>query len=73
MTKQQPIDPLNELLTRQQAAAYLGVSPNTLGKWASTGEQQIPYIRLGGEHGRVRYHLKDLIAFVESSPKRSAG
>ena len=68
-TKVTPIA-AGDLLTRKQAAEILGYAENTLAKIASTGEKDIPYIRLGGPSGPVRYRREDLAAFIEASPKR---
>jgi len=46
-----------ELLTREQAAAYLGVRPQTLAVWASTGRYNLPMVRVGRS---VRYRVADL-------------
>lgn len=46
-----------ELLTREQAAAYLGVRPQTLAVWASTGRYSLPMVRVGRS---VRYRVADL-------------
>ncbi|CAK0763384.1 DNA-binding protein [Gammaproteobacteria bacterium] len=35
------------LLTRINAAAYLGVKPSTLDNWACTGRYNLPYIKVG--------------------------
>lgn len=45
------------LLTRQQAAAYLGVRPQTLAVWASTGRYGLPVVKVGR---CVRYRVADL-------------
>ena len=50
------------LLTRKQAAAYLGVTPGTLAVWASTKRQVVPCIRMGKR--LVRYRQEDLDAFL---------
>jgi transcriptional regulator with XRE-family HTH domain len=58
------------LLTRADAAEYLGVSPSTLSRWAAdrTGP---PFIKLNdGEAGAVRYPSDLLDAFVESRIKQ---
>lgn len=49
------------LLTRQQAAAYLGVAPQTLAVWASTGRYALPFIRVGR---LTKYRLSDLDAWI---------
>ena len=48
---------------RREAALYLGVEPITLAIWASRGEPNIPYFRLGK---KVVYSQDDLDAFLES-------
>ncbi|MHC4698246.1 MAG: helix-turn-helix domain-containing protein [Planctomycetota bacterium] len=45
------------LLTRQQAAAYLGVTAGTLAVWACTRRYDIPFIKVGRA---VRYRRADL-------------
>ena len=49
--------------TREEAAAYLGVSPSTLANWACTKKFVIPYYRAGRS---VKYKKSDLDAFIES-------
>ena len=46
-----------QILSRQQAAEYLGVHYGTLTRWASTGMGP-PYIKVGARG--VRYRQKDL-------------
>jgi excisionase family DNA binding protein len=61
-----------ELLTRRQAAAYIGVQPHTLAVWACTHRQPLPYVRIGR---LVKYRKADLDAFIESnicSPSQNA-
>jgi excisionase family DNA binding protein len=55
-TKPQP------LLDREQAAAYLGVAPNTLAVWACTGRYELPFVRVGR---LAKYRLADLDAWLE--------
>lgn len=52
-----------ELLTREQAAEYLGVKPQTLAVWATTHRYDLPMIRVGS---RVRYRRADLDKWLES-------
>ena len=55
---------------REQAAAYLGLSPHTLANWAVAGARKGPkcYRFSGGARGgSVRYRREDLDAFVMSS------
>lgn len=68
-----PIPDTNRrLLTRAQAAEYLGVSCSTLSRWAAerTGP---PFLKLHhGDAGSVRYPSDKLTAFLDSrilSPK----
>jgi len=55
------------LLTREEAADYLGVLPQTLAAWATTGRYELPYIRVGKS---VRYRLADLEAWLVSRTVR---
>jgi excisionase family DNA binding protein len=52
-----------ELLTREQAAEYLGMKPQTLAVWATTHRYDLPMIRVGS---RVRYRRSDLDKWLES-------
>ena len=49
------------LITPEQAAEYLCMSPKTMNKWRSTGENNIPYSKIGRS---VRYRLSDLDAYI---------
>ncbi len=51
----------NTLLTRAEAAAFLGVSKGTLEVWACTKRYPLPYVKVGR---LVKYRLSDLQAFV---------
>jgi len=51
-----------ELLTREQAAALLGVRVQTLACWAVSGKYDLPFVRIGR---CVRYRRADLEAFIE--------
>ena len=53
----------SKLLTREQAAKYLGVAISTLSNWACTKKVNLTYVRLGRS---VRYRLSDLDAFIEN-------
>lgn len=50
-----------ELVTRQDAAAYLGVKPHTLAVWACTRRHPLPFVRVGR---LVKYRKADLEAFI---------
>jgi excisionase family DNA binding protein len=52
-----------ELMTREQAATYLGLSPRTLAVWASTGRCDLPMLKLGA---CVRYRKTDLDEWLNS-------
>ncbi|MGA7181260.1 MAG: helix-turn-helix domain-containing protein [Thiobacillaceae bacterium] len=54
--------PLKPLLTRRQAAEYLGVKEKTLAQWATAGRYGLPYIRVGR---KAMYRQSDLDAFIE--------
>jgi excisionase family DNA binding protein len=45
------------LLTRREAAEFLGLQPQTLAAWAVTGRYNLPMIRVGRS---VRHRLADL-------------
>ncbi|WP_249354852.1 helix-turn-helix domain-containing protein [Ralstonia sp. 3PA37C10] len=50
------------LLDRQEAAAYLGLKPQTLANWAVTKAHNLPYVKVGRN---VRYRKQDLDAFIQ--------
>lgn len=51
-----------ELLNREQAADYLGITPGTLEVWACTKRYNLPYVKIGS---RVMYRESDLVKFIE--------
>lgn len=51
------------MLSRGQAADYLGVKKETLENWACTQRYGLPYIKVGR---CVRYRRADLDKFIES-------
>jgi len=53
----------NPLLTPPEAAAYIGVTENTLSVWRCVGRYAIPFIKVGR---LVRYRVSDLEAWLES-------
>jgi excisionase family DNA binding protein len=55
--------PSSELLTRQQAAAYLGIQSQTLAAWKSSGRYRLPVTLIGR---LCRYRQRDLDAWLES-------
>lgn len=54
-------DSHNELLSRRQAAAYLGVREQTLAIWKCTGRYSLPCIKVGR---LVKYRRSDLDRFI---------
>lgn len=52
-----------DLLTREEAAAYLGILAQTLAVWASAQRYALPYVKVGR---LVRYRRRDLDAFLEA-------
>jgi excisionase family DNA binding protein len=54
---------IRELLTTQEAADFLGISPGSLEVWRSTKRYAIPYIKCGR---LVRYRRSDLEAWLAS-------
>lgn len=53
--------PTSDLLNREEAARYLGVSPRTLAVWKSTGRYNLPCVRIGR---LAKYRQADLDAFI---------
>lgn len=53
----------SDLLSREEAAEYLGVSPKTLATWACTKRYPLPLVKLGRA---VKYRVADLEKFIES-------
>lgn len=49
------------LLTRREAAAYLGVAEQTLAVWKCTCRRSLPFVKIGR---LVRYRKADLDAFI---------
>lgn len=55
------------LLTRREAAEYLGVAPQTLADWASRKGRTprvLPMVRVGKF---ARYRMSDITAFVDAN------
>lgn len=59
---QQALNP-NELLTNDQAAALVGLKPQTLQNWRMTGKYNLPYIRVGR---LIRYRRADVMNWLAS-------
>ncbi len=58
------------LFTSPEAAAYIGVTENTLSVWRCVGRYAIPFIKVGR---LVRYRRSDLEAWLESRTQNSGG
>ena len=54
-------NPSSDLLTREQAADFLGIKPQTLAVWHTTKRYNLPFIKVGS---RVRYRRSDLERFL---------
>ena len=52
-----------KLLSEDDAAALLGVAPNTLSVWRCTKRYALPFVKVGR---LIRYREQDLIAFLDS-------
>jgi excisionase family DNA binding protein len=51
-----------DLLSRKQAAAYLGVTVRTLAVWACVKRYNLPYVKMGR---LVKYRRSALDSFIE--------
>jgi excisionase family DNA binding protein len=58
-----PAPTLSRLLTEDEAAEVLGVTPQTLSVWRCTKRYPLAFIKAGR---LVRYRQKDLEKFIES-------
>ena len=52
----------DELLTPDDVAGLLDVSPQTLASWRTTGRYALPFVRIGR---LVRYRRSDIAEFLE--------
>ena len=55
--------PNSNLFNRVEAAQYIGVSPNTMNQWASSGRYKLKYFKIGR---LIWYRKEDLDAFLEA-------
>lgn len=62
MSLKQANETAGRLLSRQEAAAYLGVKPGTLASWHTTGRYNLPVIHVGR---LPKYRLSDLERWLE--------
>jgi len=58
------------LLTPDDVADMLGVSPSTLAKWRHTGEPNLCFLRI---NGRIRYRAGDVEEFLEAAESDADG
>lgn len=49
------------LLTRREAAEFLGIKENTLAVWACTQRYDLPYVKIGR---LIKYRRTDLEQFI---------
>ena len=54
----------SNLMTRKEAANYLGIKEQTLALWAHAHRYDLPYYKIGRT---ARYKLEDLDSFIERS------
>ena len=60
----------NRLVSRKEAATFLGIEPETLAVWASTKRYNLAFTKIGG---RAKYWLSDLHSFAESRQIKNYG
>jgi hypothetical protein len=53
---------IDHLLTDDEAARILGVTPGTLQVWRSTGRYKLPFVKVGRN---VRYVQSNLISWIQ--------
>lgn len=51
----------SDLLSRNEAAAYLGISPATLATWVTNKRYSLPMVKIGSV---AKYRQSDLDAFI---------
>lgn len=54
----------SNLLTRRQAAAYLGLQEQTLAIWACNKRYNLPFVKIGS---LAKYKLDDLDRFIQEN------
>ncbi len=60
--------PVPEMMTRQQAAEYLGVKAQTLAVWRTTGRYSLSFVKVGS---KIRYRKADLDKFLQRRTENS--
>jgi excisionase family DNA binding protein len=56
------------LLSRSEAAMYLGISKQTLAIWNCTGRYHVPFVKIGR---LVKYRKSDLDTFIANNCRGS--
>ena len=64
MTKEEVKNPTQTLLSRKEAAKYLGCTAGTLAIWKCTKRYPLPYVKIGRN---IRYRLSDLMDFIANN------
>ena len=54
----------NNLMSRKQAAQYLGIKEQTMSAWACNKRYSLPYTKIGT---RAMYEIEDLDAFKQQN------
>jgi len=60
------LHPQSGLMSRREAASYLGVTEQTLAIWKCTGRYSLPCVKIGR---LVKYRQSDLDAFISRNLK----
>ncbi len=68
--KMRDLATITPLLTREEAASFLGIKPQTLAAWSSSGRHRIPHAKVGN---RCRYRLSDLEEFCTQRTQDNVG
>ena len=55
--------PVSDLMSRKEAAAYLGVAERTLAIWKCTGRYSLPVVKIGR---LAKYRRSDLDEFIKT-------
>lgn len=53
-----------KLLSRKEAAEFLGCTEGTLATWKCSKRYKLPYVKIGRN---IRYRLADLVDFVSNN------
>lgn len=58
---------MEQLLTSREAAAYLGVTPETLDNWRCTGRSPAFIKTTPSSRGKVLYRISDITAWQDAN------